>query len=422
MRGFVATGGKLVLRDSNDASVCPDDRSYAALGLSFGTTAPPDHNAPASVQVAAESPLASRDPTSPYFLDAGTLSAAPYSAGDASYVSGASALCASLVVSGPGGEQRVVRGWVNVGKGTVVYDGWDVGDGRKADAPLAKRLWELDLAAPWPLPASCPPPPLVTVTPSPSPSPLRTLTATPSTTPSPIATPTATTQPTVTLTPTRTPRRTPTATPRRSPTRTPSPSRTPTLTATPTVTPTPTPNGIIPPSGGPDRYGYTYVDSRAPSGPAFNWLDLTSLGTRVATLDEANDRRAGPFPLGFEFSFYGQSFNEVYIDSNGLLSFIGPAGFSPPGNVSLAGGAPGALVAPFWDDLVTFGPSQCNGAPPSRGVYTYSGGAGSGRFFAVAWVEVDRNPCGALLANEQGYSFEVLLYADGRIVLSNRPQ
>jgi hypothetical protein len=447
VRGFVEAGGKLVLRDSNDSGACPgDDRAYGALGLSFTSTAPPDHNAPAGVQVVADSPLASADPNSPYFLDAGALSTAPYSAGDASYVTAAGALCASLVVAGPTGEQRVVRGWTNVGKGVVVYDGWDVGDGRKANAPLAKRLWDLDLSAPWSLPAACPAlPPPASATPSPSPSASRTaspspspsMTATPrpsrtvTAAPTSSATPTTTTLPTATetatpasasLTPTvrptrtSTPGRAPTATPRRSPTRTPSPTPTPTVTATPTITVTPTPNGIIPSSGGPDPYGYTYADSRAPGGPSYTWLDLTSLGTRLTVLDDANDRRAGPFPLGFDFTFYGQTFNEVYVDSNGLLSFVGPAGFSPPGNVPLVGaGASGALVAPLWDDLVTWHGDRCPTASVVSGVYTYGGGAGGQRFFAVGWLDVDRNNCPG-----DHFTFEVLLHADGRIVVQYR--
>src|SRR5581483_1228561 len=138
---FVEAGGKLVIRDSNDTSACPgDERSYSPLGLPFGSTAPPDRNAPAGVQLVADTPLASRDPASPYYVDTTTLSAAPYSAGDAGYVV-AGNLCASLTVAGPSGERRVVRGWMNAGRGSVVYDGWDVGDGRKANAPLAKRLW-----------------------------------------------------------------------------------------------------------------------------------------------------------------------------------------------------------------------------------------------------------------------------------------
>jgi hypothetical protein len=421
VRGFVEAGGKLILRDSNDAGACPGDaRNYTALGLPLTSTEPPDQNAPAPVQIAADSPLGSRDPASPHFLDAVALSAAPYSASDASYVGGPAAICASLVVSGPGGEQRIVRGWTSIGRGVVIYDGWDVGDGRKANAPLARRLWELDLAAPWPLPASCPPlPPPASATPTPSPSPSRTPSPSPSATiPPASATPTTVGN---SPTPTETPRRSPTTARRRSPTRTPSPSRTPSPTTTPSVTPTPTPNGIIPSSGGPDAFGYTYLDSRAPGGPAYTWLDLTTQGARLTALDAANDRRAGPLGIGFSFPYYDRSFEEVYVDSNGLLSFLGPAGFSPPGNVPLTSGdAQGGLVAPFWDDLVTFGNAQCNAAPPARGVYTYSGGAGSARFFAVAWVEMDRNPCGALLANEQGYSFQVLLHADGRIVYQYR--
>src|SRR5579883_2343194 len=216
VREFVTTGGKLVLRDSNDAGVCPgDDRSYAALGLPFGTAAPPDRNAPAPVQVVAESPLASADPGSPYFVDPAALSAAPYSAGDAGYVTGASGVCASLVVAGAAGEQRVVRGWANVGAGTVVYDGWDTGDGRKANAPLAKHLWYLDLRAPWPLPASCPPlPAQPSVTPTATPSPSRT----PSPSPTPSVTPRATPSATATVTGTLTPTVTSTRLPRRSPT------------------------------------------------------------------------------------------------------------------------------------------------------------------------------------------------------------
>jgi hypothetical protein len=146
VRGFIETGGKLILRDSNDAGACSgSERSYAALGLGFTSAEPPDQNAPAAVQIAADTALGSRDPASPYFLDAAALSAAPYSAGDASYVVGGSGVCASLVAAGPGGEQRVVRGWTTLQKGVVIYDGWDVGDGRKANAPLARRLWELEL-------------------------------------------------------------------------------------------------------------------------------------------------------------------------------------------------------------------------------------------------------------------------------------
>lgn len=382
IQSFVQSGGKLVLRDSNDAGTCSDDRDYAPLALPLRTTAPPDRNAPALVRLAGESPLASGVSGSPYAVDLTALSASPYSASDASYLVGSGSVCPSLEVVDRDGTPRVVRGWLNAGLGSVVYDGWDVGDGRKANAPLAQRLLDLALQSPWPLPAPCPVPPSPTTTSTPTP----TATATPSGTP------------TGTRTPTRT--------------RTPTPTRTGTPTATRTPTVTPTPDGAVPPSGGPDAYGYRYRDSRLPDGPRFQWLDLTSGGTRLTALDDGNDLRYGPVPLGFAFPYYGTSQSQVYVDTNGLLSFSGPAGFSPPGNISVAdSSAPPSIVAAFWDDLQFSRSHVCPGTPPDTGVYTRQDGAGNSASFAVAWVGALHFSC------ESGrYTFEVVLYADGRIV------
>lgn len=40
-------------------------------------------------------------------------------------------------------------------------------------------------------------------------------------------------------------------------------------------------------TGGPDRFGYYYIDSREPGGPVFNWIDYTG-GTRIPLGDDAN--------------------------------------------------------------------------------------------------------------------------------------
>jgi hypothetical protein len=256
VRAFVASGGKLVLRDSNDASTCPsDDRDYRLLGLGLFTTAPPDGNAAGPVRLVADGPLGSSLPGSPYYLDTQALSTAPYSAADAGYLvdGGGGAMCPSLVVE-LGEARRVVRGWTNLGSGTVVFDGWDSGDGLKTNAPLAQRLFELAIASSWPLPDTCPTlPPVV---------PSATTTATPTRTPTPTLG-----HPTPTLTATQRPpsrTRTPGATP---PTGTPRPTNTPRPTSpTPTATPTLRPEPPPPPSaGGPDPFGYSYRDDRHPA-------------------------------------------------------------------------------------------------------------------------------------------------------------
>ena len=36
---------------------------------------------------------------------------------------------------------------------------------------------------------------------------------------------------------------------------------------------------------------------------------------------QADDRRWGAFPIGFDFVFYGTSYNEFFVSSNGLVLF-----------------------------------------------------------------------------------------------------
>lgn len=76
-----------------------------------------------------------------------------------------------------------------------------------------------------------------------------------------------------------------------------------------------------PSAGGPDQFGYTYLDSNDPGGPAYGWKDISATGTLASGWTSYDDGYAGPFPLGFTFNYYGQDYTEVYIGSNGYLSF-----------------------------------------------------------------------------------------------------
>jgi hypothetical protein len=65
----------------------------------------------------------------------------------------------------------------------------------------------------------------------------------------------------------------------------------------------------------------------------------------------ADDRRWGPFPIGFDFDFFGNTYNEFFASSNGLVLF--GAGSNAFSNVSIPNGArPDNYIAPFWDDLI----------------------------------------------------------------------
>ncbi|OLC55098.1 MAG: hypothetical protein AUH92_02895 [Acidobacteria bacterium 13_1_40CM_4_69_4] len=104
-------------------------------------------------------------------------------------------------------------------------------------------------------------------------------------------------------------------------------------------------------SGGPDAFGYRYVDSDQPGGPVFEWSDLTQSGSGIS-IDSltSDDQISEAIPLGFQFPFYGQTFDSVRVSTNGFLTFTGSD--APYANSSLPNpAAPPNLIAPLWDDL-----------------------------------------------------------------------
>ena len=146
-------------------------------------------------------------------------------------------------------------------------------------------------------------------------------------------------------------------------------------------------------SGGPDGFGYRWVDSDHPNGPAFSWVDITGVGTPLAL--SGDDANAGPVAIGFDFPFYGSTFNSVRICTNGWLSFT-DTGTAYDNQPLPNSGAPANVVAPFWDDLDF-------GATPR--VYTYN----DGTRFIVSWVGAPHYETGG------PYTFQAMLYTTGEI-------
>ena len=98
-------------------------------------------------------------------------------------------------------------------------------------------------------------------------------------------------------------------------------------------------------SGGPNNFGYT-VASVSPS-----FIDITGTGT--PTMQGFDD---GYFSLdsstlgGFNFSFYGQSYNSLYFSSNGLITF--KQGNSEFSNQDLTSDPSTPTISPLWDDQI----------------------------------------------------------------------
>ena len=101
-------------------------------------------------------------------------------------------------------------------------------------------------------------------------------------------------------------------------------------------------------SGGPDQFGYIWVDSDEPWGNEFSWIDISAYGVELNF--PHNDSTSADLPFGFTFPFYDQSFESIIVSANGWCSFTSHS--SAWNNSSLPNNsAPENLVAAFWDDL-----------------------------------------------------------------------
>ncbi|MBK7227650.1 MAG: T9SS type A sorting domain-containing protein [Ignavibacteriales bacterium] len=107
-------------------------------------------------------------------------------------------------------------------------------------------------------------------------------------------------------------------------------------------------------SGGPDAFGYKWKDSNDPSGPDYVWNDIVinpaavQVTTWTGTLD---DGYTSAIPIGFDFKFYGNIYSNIYLSTNGFLSFAALTS-SYYSNYGIPDSdVPNNIVAPFWDDL-----------------------------------------------------------------------
>ena len=100
--------------------------------------------------------------------------------------------------------------------------------------------------------------------------------------------------------------------------------------------------------GGPDSYGYSWIDSDEPGGPDWAWTDISENGILIEGLGD--DLVAGPYEMDINFKFYGETSTQFWISSNGCISFndqeIPYANDSIPTNSDFT-----EFVAWFWDDL-----------------------------------------------------------------------
>ena len=103
--------------------------------------------------------------------------------------------------------------------------------------------------------------------------------------------------------------------------------------------------------GGPDVYGYKYLDSdtTAPGAPTYKWVSIKGVGTKITTL--LDDNTAGPFPIGFSFPYYWYRVDSVIVGSNGYITFGDTTKSQQPFKSVPSTNRPNDQLAPLLSDL-----------------------------------------------------------------------
>lgn len=154
-------------------------------------------------------------------------------------------------------------------------------------------------------------------------------------------------------------------------------------------------------------YGYAWYDSDSTEGPNYNWIDPIATNAYLA-LDAGDDEIIPLPPLPFLFTYYGSPFSDVFVSTNGFLTFANGQPSSPDNSVIPSSQTPNCALYPFWDDLVL--PLDQRG-----GIYYQSIGTTPNRRFVITWYNIARKG-----TNNPNYSkrlnFQVILYENGDII------
>ncbi|MDP2723850.1 MAG: carboxypeptidase regulatory-like domain-containing protein, partial [Bacteroidales bacterium] len=153
---------------------------------------------------------------------------------------------------------------------------------------------------------------------------------------------------------------------------------------------------VIRGAGGPDTYGYEWIDSDEAGGPVYNWIEISGIGTEQTL---SGDDAYVTIPLPFEFEFYGSIKTEIKASTNGFVTF-GTNGTAYSNAQIPTAALPNDFIAAFWDDgYFLAGTSK---------LYTYDGGT----YFVIQYQDARR-------LGESGVydTYQVILYRNGRIMI-----
>ncbi|MFZ4462926.1 MAG: carboxypeptidase regulatory-like domain-containing protein, partial [Bacteroidales bacterium] len=150
-------------------------------------------------------------------------------------------------------------------------------------------------------------------------------------------------------------------------------------------------------AGGPDTFGYEWIDSDETGGPVYNWVEISGTGTNHGLVGDDN---YSTITLPFAFPFYGVDKTSLLAGTNGYLTF-GTSGTTYSNTAIPNASVPNDIIAAFWDDL--------NFVSGTSFLYSYYDAANSR--FIIEYKNVPK--LGASLYN----TFQYILTPNGGITI-----
>ncbi len=155
--------------------------------------------------------------------------------------------------------------------------------------------------------------------------------------------------------------------------------------------------------GGPDAFGYYFVDNQGGDSASFAWIELC--GDPNAINGPTGHNNVSCFSWGWNFPFYGTNYTSGCFSTNGLMTMLG-ANSSGANVCGLSGlEPPWPTLYPYWDDLRA---AAVGGCVEAVGPWLRYRDFGS--YLVLEWKRIQHN-----VNSTDRYSFEAILFPDGRI-------
>ena len=106
--------------------------------------------------------------------------------------------------------------------------------------------------------------------------------------------------------------------------------------------------------GGPDAFGYTFIDSGETGGPVLEAINIAATGTTLTLAGDLDDGEE-VITLPFAFNFYGTNYTNATVGANGAIilqnnTTLQQITFANSATMPNAA-VPNTVIAPFWDDF-----------------------------------------------------------------------